>query len=133
MRAPAPIGVWISIVSLMGSGCGGHPGYVPVELADRRDPLAPARAVAPWHPPAQMAVWIHPHEDRDQGALIGGHWIVLLVGEGSWYFEEPPPTDPVPDAEATPEEKRTALQALGDFPPAAVVPWRAGERGEKSR
>jgi len=125
----ALIAVLISIANAVG-GCAGPAEYAPVQLAERRDPLAPPRTVAPWHPPAQMAVWVHPHEDRAQGALVGGHWIMLLLGEGSWYFEEPPPPDPVPDAEATPEEKQAALRALGNFPADAVVPWR-GERVEK--
>jgi len=131
MKQVALIGVLISTANAVG-GCAGPAAYAPVQLADRRDPLAPPRTVAPWHPPAQMAVWVHPHEDRAQSALVGGHWIVLLLGEGSWYFEEPPPPDPVPDAEATREEKEAALRALGNFPADAVVPWR-GEKAEKTR
>lgn len=119
---------WIFIASLL-SGCaaGGETGYRPVRLSEVRDPLAPESSVVPWRPPRQMAVYVHPHEDRSQGIMIGGHWILVLLGEGSWYFEESVEREPVPDAEATPEEKRSALRALAE-PGDIVVPYRAKEK-----
>ncbi len=116
------------IASLI-AGCAGSgeaPGYKPVLLGVQTDPLAPARTVTPWRPPKQMAVFIHPHEDRAQGILIGGHWIMVLLGEGSWYFQDEIEREPIPDAEATPEEKRAALGVL-TVPQDAVVPFRTAK------
>lgn len=123
---------WIFIASaLVGCAAGGETGYRPVLLTQEHDPLAPARSVVPWKPPRQMAVYIHPHEDRSQGIMIGGHWILVLLGEGSWYWQGEIDREPVPDAEATAEEKRAALGGLA-VPGDAVVPYRekvgTGER-----
>jgi hypothetical protein len=98
----------------------------PIPLEPWIDPLSPERPAIPWRPPRQMAVYIHPHEDPAQGILIGGHWILVLLGDGSWYFEDQPDRDPVPDAEAGPEEKRAAVGTL-EVPAGAVVPYRARE------
>jgi hypothetical protein len=90
------------------------------------DPLVQEKNFSPWHPPRQMAAFIHPHEDLTQGVMIGGHWMMVLLGEGSWYFQEDPEREPVPDAEASAEEIRKALGAVA-FPRDAVVPYRASE------
>jgi hypothetical protein len=73
-----------------------------------------------------MAAFVHPHEDVEQGIMIAGHWIMVLLGEGHWYFEEPSDPDPLPDQEATAEDLRRALGAL-QIPRDAVVPYRAKE------
>ena len=120
---------WTLIVSVL-AGCasGGSrdPEYRPVLLGDLEDPLVQARNFTPWHPPRQMAAFIHPHEDREQGIMIAGHWIMVLLGEGSWYFEEPIDREPLPDAEASAEDIRLALGALS-VPRDAVIPYRAKE------
>lgn len=122
------------IVSAAASGCvlagkEEEPGYRSVALSQAKDPLAGPKAVVPWRPPRQMAVYVHPHEDRVQGVMIGGHWIMTLLGEGSWYFKDDPDREPVPDAEAAPEERRAALRAFGE-PKDVVVPYRRKD-GEK--
>jgi hypothetical protein len=73
-----------------------------------------------------MAAFIHPHEDRVQGIMIAGHWIMVLLGEGSWYFQDDVDREPLPDAEATPEDVERALGALS-VPRDAVVPFRTKE------
>jgi hypothetical protein len=77
-----------------------------------------------------MAAYIHPHEDRTQGLMIGGHWIFALLGDGGWYFEDASDKEPLPDAEATPAEREAALRAL-DLPQGSVVPYAGKE--EKRR
>jgi hypothetical protein len=97
-----------------------------VLLAERTDPMAGEKNFTPWHPPRQMAAFIHPHEDLEQGIMIAGHWIMVLLGEGSWYFQEELGGEPVPDAEASAEDIRRALGAVL-IPRDAVVPYRAKE------
>jgi hypothetical protein len=122
-------GVLILIVSAF-AGCsqGGAKDveYRPVLLSEMQDPLVQAKNFTPWHPPRQMAAFIHPHEDRDQGIMIAGHWIMVLLGEGSWYFQDDVDREPIPDAEAGAEETRAALGAVL-VPRDAVVPYRAKE------
>ena len=123
-------GVLIATASLLG-GCSGsgsakEPGYRPVALREMVDPLAGERNFTPWRPPRQMAAFVHPHEDQVQGIMIAGHWIMVLLGEGSWYFEEPPDREPLPDAEASAEDIRKALGSVV-FPRDAVVPYRPRE------
>jgi hypothetical protein len=103
-----------------------EPRYRPVLLTQATDPLAPARDFPAWRPPRQFAVYVHPHEDRSREVLVGGHWILLLLGEGSWYTEETADREPVPDAEASEEDLRKGLSALG-VPGDAVVPYRKKE------
>lgn len=126
--------VLISIGSaLLGCvGSGGAPGelYRPVGFEVLTDPLAPRATVLPWRPPRQMAAYIHPHEDRLQGIMIGGHWIFILLGEGSWYFEDTAEKEPVPDAEASPAQRAAALRAI-DLPRGSVIPYAPKE--EKKR
>jgi hypothetical protein len=123
---------WMATASGAG-GCGGDrgrdPEYPPVFISEMQDPLAGERTFTPWRPPRQMAAFVHPHEDRVQGIMVAGHWIMVLLGEGSWYFEEPPDREPVPDAEATAEEIQRALGAVG-IPQDAVVPFRARDGGK---
>src|SRR5476651_1638116 len=95
-----PLGAWTLIVSAV-MGCSQdsrNPEYRPVLLAERTDPMAGEKNFTPWHPPRQMAAFIHPHEDLEQGIMIAGHWIMVLLGEGSWYFQEELGGEPVPDA-----------------------------------
>ena len=117
-------------------GANSTPEYRHVKLQATSDPLSPDRgtkAFPAWTPPKQMAVWVHPHRDANAEALIGGHWILLLLGNGRWYTETPleqagVDRDPVPDAEATPEEidaGRSSLLAS----PNAVIPYRAPQWG----
>ena len=122
---------------LMGCNLGGNSTiteYRHVELQATPDPLSPDRgtkAFPAWTPPTQMAIWVHPHRDVDAEALVGGHWVLLLLGKGRWYTETPLEhasvgRDPVPDAEATPDEidaGRSALLASPD----AVIPYRSRE------
>lgn len=123
-------GVWIATAASVLGGCSGgvpeDPGYPPVELSEGFDPWAGERNFMPWRPPRQMAAFVHPHEDRAQGIMIGGHWIVILLGEGSWYFEPPPDREPVPDREASAEDIRRALGAVL-IPQEAVIPFRPRE------
>lgn len=122
-------GVWIAIASAAG-GCSGGGSrdaeYPPVSLSQTMDPLVQGKNFTPWHPPRQMAAFIHPHEDQVQGIMIAGHWILVLLGEGSWYFEPQIEREPVPDAEATAEDIRKALGSVL-VPRDAVVPYRASE------
>lgn len=102
---------------------GGDFAYRPVLLTETVDPLAPMKEFPAWRPPRQFAVWIHPHEDRDREVLVGGHWMLILLSQGSWYIEEETEREPVPDAEASREEVeagRAALLPSGE----AVVPYR---------
>ncbi len=122
-------GALILIVSVLG-GClsGGsiEPEVRPVLLSELEDPLVQSKNFTPWHPPRQMAAFIHPHEDRVQGIMIAGHWIMVLLGEGSWYFQDDLDRDPVPDAEASPEDVERAQGAVS-VPRDAVVPYRTKE------
>ena len=118
---------WIFTASLL-AGCAGRKGpeeprYRPVLLSEATDPLAPGRAFPAWRPPRQFAVYVHPHEDRTREVLVGGHWIMLLLGEGTWYGQETPDRDPVPDAEIGEEDLRRGVSALRS-PGDAVVPYR---------
>jgi hypothetical protein len=91
-----------------------------------QDPLVQGRTFTPWKPPRQLAAFVHPHEDRAQGVMIAGHWILVLLGEGSWYFQGDVDREPVPDGEASPEEIATALRTLS-IPHDAVLPYRVKE------
>jgi hypothetical protein len=125
-------GVLTLIASLLGGCAGGTskgPGYPPVALSEMCDPLAGEKNFTPWRPPRQMAAFVHPHEDQAQGIMIAGHWIMVLLGEGSWYFEELPDREPVPDAEASAEDIRKALGTVV-IPRDAVVPYRPKEGGK---
>jgi len=104
--------------------------YRPLELAERQDPLASDRNFVPWRPPRQMAAFVHPHEDVEQGIVIAGHWIMVLLGEGSWYFQENRDQEPVPDAEASADDVRKALGAVA-VPRDAVIPYRPKEGGKQ--
>jgi hypothetical protein len=115
---------------MRGFGRGSRELYRPVGFQEAADPLAPRPTVLPWRPPRQMAAYVHPHEDRSQGILIGGHWIFSLLGDGSWYFEDSGEKEPVPDAEATRAEREAALRAL-DLPRGSVIPYAPKE--EKKR
>ena len=122
---------------LMGCTLGGNSTtseYRHVELQAASDPLSPdggTNAFPAWTPPQQMAIWVHPHRDADAEALVGGHWILLLLGKGRWYTETPlehssVDRDPVPDAEAAPDQidaGRSGLLASPD----AVIPYRSRE------
>lgn len=122
------IAVWIAIGSIL-AGCSSGPvkmEYRPVPLSEIQDPLVQAKNFTPWRPPRQMAAFIHPHEDREQGVMIAGHWIMVLLGEGSWYFQDDVDREPVPDAEASPEDVRAALGSVA-VPRDAVIPYRAKE------
>src|SRR6476620_3151865 len=100
-RTATLIGVWTLIASAAG-GCAGtgpkDPGYQPILLSEAIDPLVQERNFTPWRPPRQMAAFVHPHEDQVQGVMIAGHWIMVLLGEGSWYFEPEVDREPLPDA-----------------------------------
>lgn len=121
-----------AVLILIGSvlaGCSSGPAkseYRPVPLSEIQDPLVQAKNFTPWRPPRQMAAFIHPHEDREQGIMIAGHWIMVLLGEGSWYFQDDVDREPVPDAEAGPDDVRAALGAVS-VPRDAVIPYRAKE------
>ncbi len=122
-------GVLIAIGSLLGGCTSGNSKdgeYRPVLLSEMQDPLVQAKNFTPWHPPRQMAAFIHPHEDLDQGIMIAGHWIMVLLGEGSWYFQEEVDREPVPDAEASDLDVRAALGAV-QVPRDAVIPYRTKE------
>lgn len=97
--------------------------YRHVELQATADPLAPRMAFPAWTPPQQMAVWVHPHRDPDARALVGGHWVLMLLDGGHWYTEDITDRDPVPDAEATPEDIEAA-RATFHVGPGAVIPYR---------
>lgn len=122
------IAVWIAIGSIL-AGCSSGPvktEYRPVPLSEIQDPLVQAKNFTPWRPPRQMAAFIHPHEDREQGIMIAGHWIMVLLGEGSWYFQDDVDREPVPDGEAGADDVRAALGAVS-VPRDAVIPFRAKE------
>lgn len=117
------------LVSLPGCAArdpGGIPEIPSISLCEKADPLAADPPVVPWRPPRQMAAFVHPHEDPVQGALIGGHWMVVLLGRGGWYVEDEPDREPLPDREASPEELRRAARAI-EVPSEAVVPFRKVE------
>lgn len=115
---------------LCGSALGGCFGGTPSRPAsypirafeEAADPLAGRAEILPWRPPRQLAAYVHPYEDRSQGILIGGHWVFLLLGDGSWYVEPAREKDPVPDGEAEPAEREAAAGAL-DLPGDSVVPY----------
>lgn len=117
--------------SVLLAACSGRdareePPYRSVPLSERLDPLAPGRDSHPaWRPPRPFAVYVHPHEDSKERLLVGGHWILLLLGEGSWYTGEEIEREPVPDGEASPEEIRRGTRSL--VPGDAVVPVRKKE------
>jgi len=119
----------ILIASIL-AGCTAGPGksaeYRPVPLSEIQDPLVQAKNFTPWRPPRQMAAFIHPHEDREPGIMIAGHWIMVLLGEGSWYFQDDVDREPVPDAEAGEGDVRAALGAIS-VPRDAVIPYRPKE------
>jgi hypothetical protein len=120
--------VLILIASAIAS-CSSGPArteYRPVPLSEIQDPLVQAKNFTPWRPPRQMAAFIHPHEDREQGIMIAGHWIMVLLGEGSWYFQDDVDREPVPDAEAGADDVRAALGAVS-VPRDAVIPYRTKE------
>lgn len=122
------ITVWIAIGSIL-AGCASGPAkaeYRPVPLSEIQDPLVQAKNFTPWRPPRQMAAFIHPHEDREQGIMIAGHWIMVLLGEGSWYFQDDVDREPVPDGEAGAADVRAALGAVS-VPRDAVIPYRVKE------
>jgi hypothetical protein len=122
-------GVSMCIVSAL-AACASGPSkdaeYRAVPLGEFQDPLVQSRNFTPWRPPRQMAAFVHPHEDREQGVMIAGHWIMVLLGEGSWYFQEDVDREPVPDAEASADDVKAALGALA-VPQAAVIPYRTKE------
>ena len=110
------------------SGLGGcaSPGpepYRPVPLTESADPLAPRKGFPAWKPPLQFAVFVHPHEDRERRMMVGGHWMMLLLSEGSWYTQETVEHEPVPDGEAKENDVLAGLEALSQ-PGDAVVPFR---------
>lgn len=122
------IAVWIAIASFL-AGCASGTArleYRPVPLSEIQDPLVQAKNFTPWRPPRQMAAFIHPHEDREQGIMIAGHWIMVLLGEGSWYFRDDVDREPVPDGEAGADDVRAALGAVS-VPRDAVLPYRPKE------
>ncbi|HLY75083.1 MAG TPA: hypothetical protein VKU80_13260 [Planctomycetota bacterium] len=122
------ITVWIAIASAL-AGCASGTArleYRPVPLSEIEDPLVQAKNFTPWRPPRQMAAFIHPHEDREQGIMIAGHWIMVLLGEGSWYFQDDVDREPVPDGEAGADDVRAALGAVS-VPRDAVIPYRPKE------
>jgi len=122
------IAVWIAIASAL-AGCSAGTArteYRPVPLSEIQDPLVQAKNFTPWRPPRQMAAFIHPHEDREQGIMIAGHWIMVLLGEGSWYFQDDVDREPVPDGEAGLDDVRAALGAVS-VPRDAVIPYRPKE------
>jgi hypothetical protein len=51
---------------------------------------------------------------------------MVLLGEGSWYFQDDIDREPVPDSEAGPDDIRAALGAVS-VPRDAVIPYRAKE------
>jgi len=122
-------GVSILIASILASCSASgprEPEYRPVPLGDLQDPLVQAKNFTPWRPPRQLAAFVHPHEDREQGVMIAGHWIMVLLGEGSWYFQDDVDREPVPDAEASAADVRAALGSLS-VPRDAVIPYRTKE------
>jgi hypothetical protein len=129
MRKKTTLSVASILIGSALAGCAGDGKdreYRPVLLSEMRDPLAGAKEFTPWHPPPQMAAFIHPHEDREQGIMIAGHWIMVLLGEGSWYFQDDVDREPVPDGEAGAADVRAALGAVS-VPRDAVIPYRVKE------
>ena len=125
--------VLILIVSVSLISCaplGENLGYRAVPLGEKLDPLAPEKDFTAWNPPKQFAVWIHPHRDRDQRIMIGGHWSMMLLSEGSWYFEEGIEQEPIPDAEISAHDLERARSALLN-PGEAAIPYRLMEILEK--
>jgi hypothetical protein len=90
------------------------------------DPLVPKREFPAWNPPRQFAVWAHPRQDATQGILLGGQWILENLTEGGWYVEEFAERDPLPDAEATPEDLEAARRSVGKLSE-FVIPYRVKE------
>lgn len=122
----------IFIGSTLGA-CHGGPGSAPEpayragpKLLSTNDPLVPKREFPAWNPPRQFAVWAHPRADAAQGILLGGQWILENLTEGGWYIEELSERDPVPDAEATPEDLEAARRAIGKLSE-FVIPYRVKE------
>lgn len=106
-------------------GCAG-PGadpYRPVSLLESADPLAPRKGFPAWKPPAQFAVFIHAHEDPERRMMVGGHWMLLLLSEGSWTGQDSGEHEPIPDGEAREGDVRAGVAALSR-PGEAVVPFR---------
>lgn len=115
-----------TFIASLGLGCkeaSVTASYPTVAITERTDPLAGERNFTPWRPPRQMAAFVHPHEDLGQGVMIAGHWIMVLLGDGSWYFQDDPDREPLPDAEASAEDIRRALGAVS-VPRDAVIPYR---------
>jgi hypothetical protein len=124
--------ILISIASVM-VGCHSGPGSAPdpayragPKLVSTNDPLVPKREFPAWNPPRQFAVWAHPRQDAAQGILLGGQWILENVTEGGWYTEKVAERDPVPDAEATPEDLEAARRSVGKLSE-FVIPYRMKE------
>jgi hypothetical protein len=132
MRSLLPSATWILVASGF-FGCSSLPSGKP-DLAYRagpvlvatNDPLAPKREFPAWNPPKQFAVWVHPREDPSQGVLLGGQWVLENLTPGGWYTEDFPERDPVPTAEATPEDVERARAAVGPLSE-FVVPYRIKE------
>jgi hypothetical protein len=102
-------------------------GYETPGLDEVHDPMVPARDFAPWRPPRQLAAFVHPYEDPVQGIYIGGHWILVLLGEGSFGpGGAPPERDPVPDQELAPGDLGR-LSAGILVPPGTAIPYRGKE------
>lgn len=110
-----------------GPGSASDPGYrAGPKLVSTNDPLVPKREFPAWNPPRQFAVWAHPRQDAAQGILLGGQWILENLTEGGWYVEEFAERDPLPDAEATPEDLEAARRAVGKLSE-SVIPYRVKE------
>lgn len=132
MRHPPHSATLILVASLM-TGCSSLPSEKPGPqysvgplLVSTNDPLVPKREFPAWNPPKQFAVWVHPREDSSQGVLLGGQWVLENLTPGGWYTQDFPERDPVPSAEATPddvERARAGVGTLSEF----VVPYRVKE------
>jgi hypothetical protein len=110
-----------------GPGSASEPGYrAGPKLLSTNDPLVPKREFPAWNPPRQFAVWAHPRADAAQGLLLGGQWILENLTDGGWYVEEFAERDPLPDAEATPEDLEAARRAVGKLSE-FVIPYRVKE------
>lgn len=130
MRIRTRVSIFIaSAVAQLAFGCSGAaeraaPEYRPgPDLAEWEDPLRGERPLRAWNPPEQFACYIFPHVDPDQDVAIGGHWILLKLTEGSWYFEGPGEREIVPDGETGEDDLDAARESLGDFAE-VVVPYR---------
>ncbi len=112
-----------------GPGSAPEPAYrTGPKLLATNDPLVPKREFPAWNPPRQFAVWAHPRTDTAQGILLGGQWILENLTDGGWYVEDLAERDPLPDAEATPEDLESARRSVGvgklsEF----VIPYRVKE------